>query len=124
MIGRVAGRVSRVALGLVVSGAALTLLARTADLGGAAEIVRTAAPVWVASALALLIVDVLLRAGRWRVLLAPIRVVRPAPILGYLLVGYLANTVLPLRLGELVRCHYCGDREGISRATTLGTVVV
>ncbi len=38
--------------------------------------------------------------------------------------GYLANNVLPARLGELVRSHYLGDREGMSRATTLGTIVV
>jgi uncharacterized protein (TIRG00374 family) len=44
--------------------------------------------------------------------------------LAYLLVGYLANNVLPARLGELVRCHYMGDRQGLSRATVLGTVVV
>jgi uncharacterized protein (TIRG00374 family) len=45
-------------------------------------------------------------------------------MLGYLLVGYAANNVLPARLGELVRSHYLGDREGISRASALGTVVV
>jgi len=45
-------------------------------------------------------------------------------MLGYLLVGYLANNILPARLGELVRSHYLGDREGISRASALGTVVV
>ena len=45
-------------------------------------------------------------------------------MLEYLLVGYLANNVLPARLGELVRSHYLGDREGLSRTTTLGTVVV
>jgi uncharacterized protein (TIRG00374 family) len=45
-------------------------------------------------------------------------------MLGYLLIGYLANNVLPARLGELVRSHYLGDREGISRASALGTVVV
>ena len=38
--------------------------------------------------------------------------------------GYLANNVLPARLGELVRSHYLGDRENMSRATTLGTIVV
>jgi hypothetical protein len=41
-----------------------------------------------------------------------------------MLVGYMANNVLPARLGELVKCHYLGDREGISRSATLGTVVV
>ena len=45
-------------------------------------------------------------------------------MLAYLLVGYLANNILPARLGELVRSHYLGDREGISRASALGTVVV
>jgi uncharacterized protein (TIRG00374 family) len=45
-------------------------------------------------------------------------------MVGYLLIGYLANNVLPARLGELVRSHYLGDREGLSRTTALGTVVV
>ena len=68
--------------------------------------------------------DVLLRAVRWQRLVAPIRSIRLLPMLAYLLVGYLANNILPARLGELVRSHYLGDREGISRASALGTVVV
>ncbi len=71
-----------------------------------------------------LLIDVVVRAVRWRRLLAPIRDVSFGATLGYLLIGYLANNVLPARLGELVRCHYLGDREGLSRATALGTVVV
>ena len=39
-------------------------------------------------------------------------------------VGYLANNILPARLGELVRSHALGEGEGISRTTVLGTVVV
>jgi hypothetical protein len=57
-------------------------------------------------------------------LLAPIQAVPFSRTLAYLLIGYLANNVLPARLGELIRCHYLGDREGISRTTALGTVVV
>lgn len=71
-----------------------------------------------------LLIDIVVRAVRWRRLLAPIRDVSFGATLGYLLIGYLANNVLPARLGELVRCHYLGDREGLSRATALGTVVV
>ncbi len=69
-------------------------------------------------------VDLALRAFRWQRLVEPIQHVRFLPITGYLLIGYLANNLLPARLGELVRCHYLGDREGVSRTTTLGTVVV
>src|SRR5207237_1064968 len=60
----------------------------------------------------------------WQRLLRPIAAVRYVPMLGYLLIGYVANNVLPARLGELIRVHYLGDREGISRASALGTVVV
>ena len=45
-------------------------------------------------------------------------------VLGYTYVGYLANNVLPARLGELVRSHALGEGEGMSRTTVLGTVVV
>jgi hypothetical protein len=57
-------------------------------------------------------------------LIAPIHRVPLRRLGGYMLVGYLANNFLPARLGELVRSHYLGDREGISRSATLGTVVV
>ena len=69
-------------------------------------------------------VDLACRTARWKGLLAPIRRIGFGPVLGYLLVGYLANNVLPARLGELVRSHYLGSREGLSRVTALGTIVV
>ena len=52
---------------------------------------------------------------------------RAAPyrrVLGYTYIGYLANNVLPARLGELYRSHALGEGEGVSRTTVLGTVVV
>jgi glycosyltransferase 2 family protein len=69
-------------------------------------------------------VDLACRTARWRGLLGPILRLSFRAVLGYLLVGYLANNVLPARLGELVRSHYIGDREAFSRATALGTIVV
>jgi uncharacterized protein (TIRG00374 family) len=89
-----------------------------------AAVLAAAQPAWLAVAAGFLIVDVLVRAVRWQRLLDPVAHVALPPMLGYLLIGYLANNVLPARLGELVRCHYLGDRERISRATALGTVVV
>jgi uncharacterized protein (TIRG00374 family) len=115
---------ARAALGSLVSLVALAVVLRSVDLGRTVDVLVRAAPAWIAVAVAFIVVDVLVRAVRWRGLLAPVRDVAFRPVLGYLLVGYLANNVLPARLGELVRSHYLGDREGISRTTTLGTVVV
>ena len=118
------GAILRVGIGLAISIFSIWFVLREVDLGQAWAIIRGADPAWLALALLCLSADVLIRALRWQRLILPIQRVRYRPILGYLLVGYLANNVLPARLGELVRSHYLGDRERISRASTLGTVVV
>jgi uncharacterized protein (TIRG00374 family) len=81
-------------------------------------------PLFVAGMLGATCADLVFRTVRWQVLLAPFRRVAFLRVFAYLLVGYLANNVLPARLGELVRSHYLGDRESLSRATVLGTIVV
>jgi uncharacterized protein (TIRG00374 family) len=58
------------------------------------------------------------------VLLAPVAPVSFGTTAGALLVGYLANNVLPARLGEIVRSHDLGERTGLSRSTILGTIVI
>src|SRR3972149_1056795 len=118
---RLRGRLGRAARGLVISVAALAFVFRQVDRGGTADILSRASLGWIGVMLLFQVTDLALRALRWQRLVAPIHRVRFFPILGYLLIGYLANNVLPARLGELVRCHYLGDREGISRTTTLGT---
>jgi uncharacterized protein (TIRG00374 family) len=57
-------------------------------------------------------------------LLAPIAPLPYRRVLGYTYIGYLANNVLPARLGELYRSHALGEGEDVSRTTVLGTVVV
>ena len=114
----------RAAVGIVISVVAIALILGQVDLARTADVLATAAPVWVGLMLALTFTDLLFRAWRWQRLLAPIHHVPYLRTLGYLGIGYFANNLLPARLGELVRSHYLGDREGISRATTLGTVVV
>ncbi len=121
---RLRGGFGRAVLGLVVSLVALAFVVRQVDLGRTLDLLANAAPGWLLVMLAFQLADLMLRAIRWQRLIAPIGHVRFLPMFGYLLIGYLANNVLPARLGELVRCHYLGDREGISRATALGTVVV
>ena len=88
------------------------------------EVLRTASPAWIAVMLVTTTVDVGARGARWRALLAPIAPLPYRRVLGYTYIGYLANNVLPARLGELYRSHALGEGEGVSRTTVLGTVVV
>jgi uncharacterized protein (TIRG00374 family) len=114
----------RALFGLAISAVAVALVVRQVDLGAAWEVLRDAAPAWVAAALACIALDVTLRAIRWRALLAPVARFPLPSVAASMLIGYLANNVLPARLGELVRSHHLGDRTGVSRASVLGTVVV
>jgi uncharacterized protein (TIRG00374 family) len=114
----------RAVIGVAISVVALWLVLRSVDLQAAADILATADWRWIGILSGFLCVDLAVRALRWQRLLAPIALVPYWHTLGYLLVGYLANNILPARIGELVRSHYAGDREGISRSTTLGTIVV
>lgn len=111
-------------LGIAVSVGAGALALRSIDPAQVGAVLGAATLPWVAAMVACNVVDVALRGRRWQRLLAPVARVRYRAMLGYLLIGYLANNLLPARLGELVRSHVLGDREGLSRTTAFGTVVV
>jgi uncharacterized protein (TIRG00374 family) len=111
-------------VGLAISAVALYLVARSVDIGATWNALRTAQPGWLLLLGAFVVTDLLLRALRWRILLTPVGTVGYRDSLGALLVGYLANNVLPARLGEVVRSHEMGERSGLSKSTILGTIVV
>ena len=115
---------ARAILGIGISVVASWLVLRSVDLAAAADTLRTANPVWIAVMFVTVCLDVGARGGRWKVLLTPIASIPYRRVLGYTYIGYLANNVLPARLGELVRSHSLGEKEGIARTTVLGTVVV
>jgi uncharacterized membrane protein YbhN (UPF0104 family) len=47
-----------------------------------------------------------------------------ATVAAYLSIGYLANSLLPTRLGDIARAYLAGSAFHVSRAATLGTIVV
>ncbi len=73
---------------------------------------------------ALFLLTLYLRAWRWRFLLAAQGTARVRSCLSATCVGFLANNVLPFRLGELVRVRSLRQLEGIRAARVLGTVAV
>ena len=79
---------------------------------------------WLPFILLPLAADLAARTIRWHVILA--RPPRPGyrETFRYLVIGYLANNVLPVRLGELVRAHLLGTREGVGRSRALGSIAM
>jgi uncharacterized protein (TIRG00374 family) len=121
-IGR--GALLRGTIGVAISVAAVWILVHSVDVGTALQVLGRASPLWIAVMLVTAVLDISSRGARWRALLAPIAPLPYLRVLGYTYIGYLANNVLPARLGELYRSHALGEGEGVSRTTVLGTVVV
>ncbi len=64
------------------------------------------------------------RSLRWHFLLLHLKSVPPWRLYPVVAIGYLANNILPIRLGELVRAHSLGEKEGINKASALSTIAV
>ncbi len=64
------------------------------------------------------------RTMRWKYLLRPL-IGRPRrAIYPVVVVGYMANNLVPVRIGELLRSYYLSLREPVSAAGAFGTVAV
>ena len=65
-----------------------------------------------------------LRALRWRYFMDPIKRVDVASLFSALLIGYMANILMPAHLGELLRAYVLGKKRGVSASSTFATIVV
>jgi uncharacterized membrane protein YbhN (UPF0104 family) len=118
----------RLVVGIAISAVFLAVTLARVNLPAAAAAIAAAAPGYLVVALGIVLVDLALRAVRWKVLLDPLPATsgRPAFRLafGYLTIGFLANAVLPARLGDVARAYLAGTAFGMSRHAVFGTVVL
>ncbi|MDY6918043.1 MAG: lysylphosphatidylglycerol synthase transmembrane domain-containing protein [Chloroflexota bacterium] len=80
--------------------------------------------VFLLPALLIYMVGVYFRAVRWRYLLKPIKTLSSIRLFPLILIGMLVNNILPARLGIVARAYILGEREGISKMATGGTMVL
>ena len=111
-------------IGLGVSVGSLALFFLTLDIDRFVNALAGANYLFLAPAVGLYMVSVLFRTLRWQRLLRPIRPVKLARLYPVVVIGYMANNLLPMRLGELVRSYYVGEREGISKTSALVTIFI
>ncbi len=79
---------------------------------------------WLLPALGAYFLGVAVRALRWHYLLSPIQKVSARRLFPVVVIGYMANNVLPVRMGEVVRAYVLGRRENVRKTASLATIVV
>jgi len=114
----------RLWLGIAVSVALLALLFRSVDPRELIGALRGIEGIWLVPAVVLTLLSYLMRAVRWKYLLSPLKQTSFANRVSATLIGYMANNLLPARLGELARAYVLAEREGIGAGAVVATLVI
>ncbi len=69
-------------------------------------------------------VNYLLRAVRWHYLLIPEKRIPLSSLYPATIIGYMANNLLPARLGEFVRAYVLARKEGLQMPTVFASLVI
>ena len=108
--------------GLLISVTFIGLFYFTVDLGEMKAALIQADYRFLAPGIALYFVSVGFRAIRWQYILAPLRRISVLQLYSVVVVGYMANNLLPMRLGEVVRAYYLSKKTPINTSSALATI--
>lgn len=111
-------------IGFGVSAVCIFLLLQQADPRKVYEEFTHANYFWLIPAVSVYFAAVWVRAIRYEHIVRTLRPVRAALLFPLLVIGYMANNLLPFRMGEIVRSYLLGERHQISKMASLGTTAV
>ena len=94
------------------------------DFKKTSEALETADYLYLPLAVLLTIVTNIIRTYRWRFIINPIKHISTLSLFSGVAIGYMANNLLPARLGEFIRAYIMGKKEDISKSSTLATILV
>ena len=115
---------ARVWLGVAIGAVFLFLAIRKAEWRETVNTLREVDVPLTLLGVALFVITFILFALRWRVLLSGVGRLRVADTFSHIMIGYLGNTVLPLRLGDLVRTTLTARKHRIGVVSVLSSVVL
>ncbi len=110
-------------LGILISAVLLYFALRNVNPDELAAAFERADYRYAAPAVCLSLISIWFRAVRWKYLLNPIKEIRLMNLVSSTAIGFMANGVLPARLGEFIRAYVIGRKEGISKSSAFATIV-
>ncbi|MCD6555319.1 MAG: flippase-like domain-containing protein [Anaerolineae bacterium] len=117
-------RILNLWLGLVISAVFIFLLLRQIDPRQVASELRKANVAYLGLTMLFLVINYVLRALRWRYILRPVKTLPRRDVFRVFIIGFMANNLLPARLGELVRAYLLGQVGRVSATAALGTIAI
>src|SRR5438045_3893962 len=117
-------RTLRIGLSLVVSAVFLGFAARGVNWHEAGEALARAHYWYVVPIFPITVWSLYIRAERWRVLLRPVGTPAMKTLVAATNIGFMANNVLPLRVGEVIRPLLVSRKEHEPLSGVLATVLL
>lgn len=117
-------RAASVALGLAVTGVFMLLAVRNVRFADLWSVLAAARRGWLAPMLAISLLDLAIRAARWKLLLKRTKHAPAGRLFRLEAIGIALNNVLFMRLGELARAFLAARELGIPAMTALASVAV
>lgn len=111
-------------IGLTISLACMAYVMRELDFGELWRLAKGVNPLYYLAVMALMALSFWVRSYRWRLLMSPVKQCSIANLYSVNLIGFMANNLMPARLGEFVRAYALARTEQVPASSALGTIVV
>jgi len=112
-------------LGLLISAVFLYLIFRNVNFSELGAARKGANYLWLIPNIFFVVLAMFQRAERWKYMLKPLLHMKYGKLLSATCIGFMANNVLPLRLGEFVRAYALAKNERrITKSASLATIFV
>ena len=111
-------------VGLMVSIVCSWLFVRKIEWSSLGVAFSEAKYIYILPTIIIMFVAHYIRAIRWEVLLSPIKKVSVLNLFSVSMIGFMANNVLPARLGEIIRPIMIARKEKIGVSTSFATIAI
>ena len=111
-------------VGILISIICSWLFARKIEWSQLSVALKDAKYIYIIPTLILIFVSHYLRAVRWSALIAPIKRVSVLNLFSATMIGFMANCVLPARIGEIIRPVMVAKKEKVKVTASFATVVM
>jgi uncharacterized protein (TIRG00374 family) len=110
-------------VGIIISAVFLIYALAKVDYAEVVKAFSEASYGWTIPMMLTVMIAMVIRALRWRWLLNPIKTLRFGTLFSSVMIGFMANNVLPARIGEVVRAISLSKKHSLSRSSVFATVV-
>jgi uncharacterized protein (TIRG00374 family) len=113
----------KVIAGLLISVASVIYALSHVDFAQVADAFASASYIWTLPMMLSVIITMWVRAFRWQKLLLPVRKLGYGTLYSSVMIGFMANNLLPARVGEVIRALSLSQKHQLSKTSVFATIV-